>query len=225
MPRDYYVNFRSEETIADLAYKLRDAHDSREEPRFNVVDFVEHTLPAQLRMLKKGALKIEFYDRDFEQDDPAFVSFKPLTLHVDRKIWAGAETGENYPRFVIGHETGHIFLHDHSAKAFSKAKSDQIGFADDGHSAEWQANAFAGHFLLPNPVVQKIDDVMLIASLCQVPEALALERVLAVRRERQRKNRIFKGGFCSNCGNFSLLQTNTILKCTTVGCGNVLSGL
>lgn len=79
---------------------------------------------------------------------------------------------------------GHIVLHDHHAKSFSKDPSDQLRFADDGQSAEWQANTFARHFLLPNSVVQKIGDVTLVASLCLVPEAVALERILAVKREQ-----------------------------------------
>jgi Zn-dependent peptidase ImmA (M78 family) len=205
---------------------LRDAHHSRNEPRFNIIDFFENTLPLHLRTLKKGSLKIEFYDLAFKQDDPAFVSFNPLTLNVDREIWSGAETGEDHPRFVIAHETGHIVLHDNSAKAFSRDKSDQLSFTDNEQSAEWQANTFAGHFLLPDPVVQKIDDVALLASLCQVPEALALERLLAVRKEQERKNRVFQGGFCSRCGNFSLMrEADTLLKCTTIDCGNVVSRL
>jgi Zn-dependent peptidase ImmA (M78 family) len=225
MLRDHHVNFRSEASIADLAYGLRDAHDSREQPRFNVVKFVQQTLPAHLKTLRKGALKIEFYDVAFKQDDPAYVSFNPLILNVDRKVWADAEAGEDYPRFVIAHEIGHIVLHDYSAKAFSRDKADQIKFDDKEHSAEWQANTFAGHFLLPDPVIRKIDNVSLLASVCQVPEALALERLLVVRKEQQRKNRIFQGGFCSECGNFSLVRTNTLLKCTPIGCGNVISGL
>src|SRR5262249_25437440 len=158
-----------------------------------------------LKGQKKGALKIEFYDREFKEDDPAFVSFDPLTLNVDRKIWADAKAGEEYARYVIAHEVGHIVLHDHHAKSFSKDPSDQLRFADDGQSAEWQANTFARHFLLPDPVVQKIRDMTLLASLCLVPEAVALERILAVKREQDRQNRVFGGGFCSDCGNFSLV--------------------
>lgn len=85
MPQDHYVSYRSEESIARLAYRLRDAHGSREKPSFNIVDFVTHTLGEYLKGQKKGALKIEFYDREFKEDDPAYVSFDPLTLNVDRK--------------------------------------------------------------------------------------------------------------------------------------------
>jgi Zn-dependent peptidase ImmA (M78 family) len=145
MAMDHYVAFKGEESIAQVAYKLRDARRLTGEFTFNITEFAEAHLP---QLLKKKSLKIELYDRDFPQDDPAYVSFDPLTLHVDRQIWIAAKSGDPYARFVIAHEIGHIVLHDNSAKAFSNDKSAQISFADDGHSAEWQANMFAYHFLL-----------------------------------------------------------------------------
>jgi len=223
MPRDYYVDFRSEETIAQIATQLRDAHGSRNDDTFNIVEFVEQTLPAQLKGSKRGRLKVQFYDRDFKEDDPAYVTFDPLTLYSDTGVWMDARIGEAYPRYVIAHEIGHIVLHDHSAKAFSNDRSAQIRFAEDGHSAEWQANTFAGHFLLPTQNVQKLQNVTVIAAYCQVPDNLALERVLAVKRQEHRKKRVFEGDFCSKCGSFSLVRSGTLLKCTTFGCDRIVS--
>jgi Zn-dependent peptidase ImmA (M78 family) len=229
MPRDYHVSARSAESIAQLAYRLRDADGSINNANFNIVDFVSRTLPRQLEILKKGKLLIEFYDREFKEDDPAFVSFNPLTLNSDRQIWASATRGEDYQRFVIGHEIGHLVLHDHSAKAFSRDKSDQIKFGDDLQSAEWQANTFAGHFLLPDPVIQKliqkIDNGAIIGTICQAPEILALQRISEFKKALQRKSRVFEGGFCPNCSNFSLVQIGTLLKCKTFQCDTVLSSV
>jgi Zn-dependent peptidase ImmA (M78 family) len=223
MARDHYVSARSEESIAHLAYRLRDAHGSRSDQRFNIIDFVEKTFPRELQLLKKDPLHLAFYDIGFKEDDPAFVSFNPRTLNSDRKIWADARDGEPNPRFVIGHEIGHVVLHDHSAKAFSKDKADMIKFADNEQSAEWQANTFAGHFLLPDAVLEGSRDAVLLASVCQIPERLALERISAFEAKQIRKHRKFEGGFCSSCGNFSLVPEGTLLKCTTVGCGNAKS--
>jgi IrrE N-terminal-like domain len=220
MAQDHYVAFKSEESIAQLAYRLRDAHVLRSEPSFNIVDFVEHTLPKQL---KKGPPKIELYDRDFKEDVPAYVSFNPPTLNVDSGIWTGARIDEAYPRFVIAHEVGHLALHDHTAKAFSRDKSAQIRFADNGQSAEWQANIFAGHLLLPTSVVERIDDLVELAFQGQVPVEVALERLLTVRKETIRKNRVFEGDFCNKCGNFSLKRVGLLLRCEI--CPNVLSAL
>jgi Zn-dependent peptidase ImmA (M78 family) len=225
MPRDHYVGFRSEETIAQLAARLRDTHGSRSDSTFDIIDFVEQTLPKHLSSTKKALLKLEFYDKEFEQDDPAYVTFDPLTLHVDRTIWTDAKIGDEYARFVIAHEVGHIVLHDHSAKGFSSDRSAQIRFADDGQSAEWQANTFAGHFLAPDSVVEKFRDVTMIAAYCQIPDRLALDRVLALKRKERRKSRIFQGDFCTNCGNFSLVCSGTTFKCATFGCEKIISRL
>src|ERR1700689_2784201 len=150
MAVDHYVAFKSEESVAQVAYNVRDARGLSGKLTFNVAEFAQVHLP---QILKRKSLKIEFYDRAFPQDDPAYVSFDPLTLHVDREIWTAAKTDEPYARFVVAHEIGHIVLHDNSAKAFSNDKAAQISFADNGHSAEWQANVFAYHFLLPDSAV------------------------------------------------------------------------
>ncbi len=225
MATDHYVGYRSEETIAQLAVNLRDARGSRSDPTFDIVDFVETTLPRYLKSRKKGPLKIEFYDRDFPQDDPAYVTFNPPTLHVDRTIWADAKAGVEYARFIIAHEIGHIVLHDNLAKAFSSDRSAQIRFADDGQSAEWQANTFAGHFLAPDIVVERLREVGVIVAYCQAPDKLARERVLTLKRKERRKTEIPLGEYCSKCGNLSLVACGTLLKCTTFGCNRVISAL
>lgn len=130
MLKDYYVSYRGEESIAQLATRLRDAHVSRFEASFDIIDFVEQTLPRFLG--KKRPLKIVFYAPDSYSDSPAHVSFAPLTLNIEDEIWAEAKAGGGYARFVIAHEIGHMVLHDHSAKAFSKDKSVQISFAEEG---------------------------------------------------------------------------------------------
>jgi Zn-dependent peptidase ImmA (M78 family) len=221
MLRDHHVSFRSEETIAQIAISLRNTHGSACEPSFDITDLVKNTLPKLLKLQKKGLLKIEFYDCCFIGDDPAYVSFNPLTLHVDNKIWTEAKAGDGYARFVIAHEIGHLILHDHSAKAFSRGKSDQIRFSDNEHSAEWQANTFAGHLLLPTPVVQKLNNLTVITIVCNVGERVALDRLHAVRKDEERKNRIFDGECCTQCGNFSLKRNGTLLKCGV--CPNTFS--
>jgi hypothetical protein len=190
MPRDYYVGSRSERSIAQIAQHLRDAHCSRNDHTFNVVEFVERTLPGELRGSKKGKLRVQFYERDFKEDDPAYVKFDPLTLHADSGVWTDARFDEGYAREIIGHEIGHVVLHDHSAKAFSNDKSAQLPFADDEQSAEWQANTFADHFLVPDLIVQDLREVPRIAAICQVTEAFALRRVVALKSKEWRKKRV-----------------------------------
>jgi Zn-dependent peptidase ImmA (M78 family) len=154
MGHDHKVTYTREESIAGIAANWRRRHGSAHKHTFNISEFVETTLRTHL---KQKSLKIEFYDRDFKQDDPAYVVFDPVqplvTLYVDRKIWNDAKSGKAYARFVVAHEVGHIVLHDHSAQAFSSDPSLQIRFAEKEHSAEWQANKFAQYFLLSDEAV------------------------------------------------------------------------
>jgi hypothetical protein len=119
MLRDHYVNYRSEESIAKIAGSLRNTHDSLKNLGFDVTDFIDKTLPYYLN---KAGLKIELFDKDFADDEPAHVSFNPLTLHVDRKVWTDAKIGEGYARFIVAHEIGHILLHDTRQRHSQKIK-------------------------------------------------------------------------------------------------------
>ena len=82
MTHDYKVTFTREEQIATIAASWLDAHASE---RRYITEFVENTLTKRLR--KKDRLKIEYFDRTCKYDEPAYVTFRPLTLHVDRAIW------------------------------------------------------------------------------------------------------------------------------------------
>jgi hypothetical protein len=85
MLRDHKVPFRREESLAESALACRRFASNENLARFNVVDFVERVLPSILATRKKGPLKISFFDAA-EGDIPAFVTFNPLTLHVDGKF-------------------------------------------------------------------------------------------------------------------------------------------
>jgi Zn-dependent peptidase ImmA (M78 family) len=213
MTHDYKVTYTREESIAKTAANWRQRHNSLHKHTFDITEFVE----TMLRTHPKGkSLKIQFYDRNFKQDDPAYVTFKPVvTLHIDRKIWNDAKSGDGYARFVIAHEIGHVVLHDHSAQAFSSDPSFQIRFAEDEHSAEWQANKFAEHFLLPDEIVEHFDDEELLIIFCEVPRILAQRRLAAVRAVR--RTSAITGDACARCGNFTLVRNGDSIKCDTCG--------
>jgi DNA-directed RNA polymerase subunit RPC12/RpoP len=115
---------------------------------------------------------------------------------------------------VVAHEVGHLVLHDYSAQAFSSDPSLQIRFAENEHSAEWQANKFADYFLLPDEVVLRFDDIELLVIFCEVPRILAKERVSAVRTARGSSA---TGDACARCGNFTLVRNGVSIKCDTCG--------
>jgi hypothetical protein len=154
--RDYIVKFLREEEIERIALTWLHEAGVLNRPNFNIVYFVTGFLSRRLR--KKGPLNFRFFDAG-PDDDPAFVTFNPLTLHVDREIWEWADQGDPKARFVIAHEIGHLILHDHFATAFSDDPEVRIKSFPNEYSAEWQANTFAYYFLLPTHIVTAYDDV------------------------------------------------------------------
>ncbi len=124
-----------------------------------------------------------------------------------------AKSGDDFARFVLAHEVGHIVLHDHSTQAFSSDPSLQLKFPENEHSAEWQANKFAEYFLLPDGIVLHFDDVELIVVFCEVPRAMAKRRVEGSRFARKSW---LLGEACA-CGNFTLVHSGNSIKCDTCG--------
>jgi hypothetical protein len=213
MRRDHYVKFCPEEEIARLALCWRNAGDIKNLGYFNIIDFVENVLSKQFT--RKGILKIILFEGS-PTEESAYVTYKPVTLHVDSEMWNLAKLGEPASRHIIAHEIGHIILHDHYARPFSSDPSENIRFAQKEHSAEWQANIFAGYFLLPDHIVQSFGDPHGMAANCAVPEKLAQERTATfIRANRKAKN--FEGDVCTECGNFTLIRKRTSLKCDTCG--------
>jgi hypothetical protein len=222
MRRDYKVPFRTEESLAESALACRRFAGNENLARFNVVDFVEQVLPRILEKRKKGQLRINFFDA-IEGETPAYVDFRQSkTLYVDREIWELATLGDPYAKFVIAHEVGHIILHDHYAQAFSDDPNNQIKFAQDEESAEWQANTFASYFLITPQVLKAFRDPQDLSRSCEVLQALANDRFEAEEEAKRRSERCarargYTGDPCTICGNFTLAASGLWTQCDTCG--------
>jgi hypothetical protein len=195
--RDHHVRFTSEETLAGVALQWRQAAGNENAPSINVVTFIENIL---LKKLKKGPFIIKFFDQ-LPEKDPAFVSFDPLTLNVDREIWEFGRLGDPHASFVLAHEIGHLIFHDNHAKAFSDDSEAQVKFAQNEYSAEWQANTFAGYFLLPTHIVVAYGNVEDLIKSCGARRELAEHRVATVTEMIKPRPKI-EGDFCIECGEF-----------------------
>ncbi len=213
MARDHRVRIRSREAIAEIAMAWWTAASKRGHS-FNICDFVLGVLTE--RFSSKGRLQIEFYDR-CKSDDPAYVTFKPLTLHIDRQIWTSAGNGEAYARYVVAHEIGHIVLHDQFAAAFSDEEAAQLKYLQDEESAEWQANVFAGYFLAPDHIALKLRDADVIAGLCVITDELAARRLTEAKNSKAVLSPTYEGEMCGECGNFRMVRNGTCMKCDTCG--------
>jgi hypothetical protein len=211
-PRDYQVAFKREETIAAIALQWRKEAGHENSAEFNICNFIEVVLSKGFT--KKGRLQIAFYDMS-PNAEPAYVTFESLTLHVDCEIWNLANLGDPYARFVLAHEVGHVLLHDNGAKAFSNDPRDQIRSAVNEESAEWQANTFGAHFLLPTHLVEAYSDSIEISKSCSVERYLAEERLQSVQDAKRPRIKI-EGDFCIPCGEFTKRVEGRV-RCPTCG--------
>lgn len=209
---DYQVSFRSREDIAGVAVRWRQEGRINSRAYFNVVTFVENIL--RVRFTHKGKLKIEFFEARPE-GRPAFVTYNPLTLHIDSERWQLAKMGDPESRHIIAHEIGHIILHDHNAKAFSNDSSDKKFFAPmDEYRAEWQADIFAAYFLAPDHIVNAFGCSKLVAENCSIPQKLAEQRCVRVEEEKRRGRR-YSGEVCPNCNNLTIIREGLLQRCDT----------
>lgn len=208
--QDRYVDFLSESRIAECAHSWRCAHGNSYAWRFDVVDFLLNTFMKRF----KGGLELKLFKRNSPKDVLAYATFKPNILHVDENIWALAKAGSAYAQYIIAHEIGHFVLHSNLPKGFSSDPGHQITYAENGHSAEWQANTFAGYLQLPTAVVEQFDHSDEIIEMCEVWDVIAESRFSAVHAKRiHLLAQPTAGEACANCGNFSLIRRGTEVTC------------
>ena len=86
---DYKVDYLSEVSIAEAALVRRTASGLRDSAYFNIVKYVEHL---ERTWRKKGRFSVEFFDAS-DDEKPAYVTFGPPTLHIDREVWTLAGLG------------------------------------------------------------------------------------------------------------------------------------
>ena len=221
---DYKVPFRSEGFIAEMAAICRQIGTLPGSSLVNLKTILDelkaHGVESifEIRgMKRKGRLSIEEIE-DNPYEFPAYVKFTPtLTMCIQESILARFKEGRSGERVIIAHEIGHIMLHNDEAKQFSRDKNLQINFAEDEHSAEWQANRFADHLLIPTHLAQQINDVSRVAFSCNVPEKFASERLTNVRQIKKVLNRPCDGEPCPSCGEFSLIPDVSKRKCQACG--------
>ena len=229
---NYKVPFRSEQTIAAIAARCWAMSPQQRPLTFDVVAFIKKVLVAEgidaivsTRGRKKGKLAIKFFDRQFPQDDPAYVEFAKdqrenyVTLNVDREISRLAELGDSDAIEILAHEIGHILLHDHYANAFSSDSNSQKLFEGTSKEdfAEWQAITFAGHLLIPTRVAEKFRDSKILSAVTNTPERLAQERLNVVLNAKKILNPSYEGEMCGGCGGFTLVREGRYLRCDICG--------
>ncbi len=201
----YWRYFRGEETIAAEANAVRRRGGVTSDEYFNITQLIEETLPQYPVLRKKGELRLVPFE-DGAGNPPAFVTFGPPTLHYHRPIWSEADQGEPWSRFVLGHEVGHLVLHDHFALAYSKEAAADIKGLDPGFNVEWQANTLAYHLFVPDEFAAAIGNARDIARRCGVERDIAQLRLASTTKVVKAD---LAGDFCPRCGGLTLFRGGT----------------
>jgi hypothetical protein len=199
---DHKVSFRREESVKAAAEKARTVLVRGYEPAFSVVECIRKLTREEI--LPAGKLILNFERRPTQS--PAYVKLPEGILVADPEFWE--ESQDNLPelRFILGHELGHLFLHDHYAQRFSGLQS-KAWLPEE--SAEWQADRFSDYFLVSDEEVAWCVTPNCIANYCAVTREVAIRRL-------GRKFR-YSGEACPKCGNFTMVRNCASLKCDICG--------
>lgn len=220
---DYIAPTRSERSIARRTSELRRAHGSLRDAYFNVVKFFDGTFSVHA---KCGPISLILFDAPMG-GRPAFVRHKPARLSIDSEIWKLAEIGDPDARDIVGHELGHLDMHsdivsrDSYQQSFSVDPSRIQTFAGLERSAEWQADRFRDHLLVPDDVAASLDSAAEIAAKCSVPLDLAQRRFGATRTQMKAEAEAGCDGYasvcCPHCARLTMKGSVGRLSCDTCG--------
>ncbi len=227
--KDHSVRLITEKELAEIAVYLRKgAGISNNAPTFNIVRLLKEYLIPNISKFDRHKIELEIVPEVREPNDPAVVKYTRLnkftndvkvTLHVDEEILELAKLGEPESKFIFAHEIGHIILHNFDAKAFSSDFGDQNHFEQQEYSAEWQANMFAGHLLLPDSLVIEIRDESILTRMCEIPRQTVRDRIKSLSNNKSTSRHFstnitphYTGSLCE-CGGYSVVQSGLIEEC------------
>lgn len=204
MAQDYYAKaLWREEDLANDALSVRRKHGYADnELSFNIIECL-------YRLDFTRAVPQEYFDL-VSGEDPGYVTYDPLTLHLAKTIRDAAYKHEGYARGVIAHEISHLRLHSYGFNSFSPMQSHKETWYVQERSVEWQARTWTGYFLLPDSIIRIFESPEQIVELCAVDLPTAKTRFDSFQeRERRRAG----AGLCLKCRDFAEPGTGLCAAC------------
>jgi IrrE N-terminal-like domain len=106
-----------------------------------------------------------------------------LTLTLRESVYIGACKKEPRALFTIAHEVGHLALGHRRTGGFHRATSTAFLVYED---SEWQANTFAGEFLMPLALIKKhaVDNAEKMMTVFGVSRPAAETRIKNLRKRK-----------------------------------------
>ncbi len=135
------ANPMSRVDIRSMARNLRKLLDIEDQRKINVLWLIEYVLA-----LFDPEFEEPYIVPDQELDVDAVACPSEHTIIIKKSVYEGARKGNGRDRFTIVHEFAHYILHDERTVSFARGGNKPMPYEDP----EWQADAFAGEFLIPH---------------------------------------------------------------------------
>lgn len=152
----------SRQNIRDLVKGIKEIFNIQNELYINVLVILEKVLPVWDPEFSP------LFVEDSELDALAVACPEEHTIIIRQSVYLKARSGSGRDRFTIMHEIAHYILHDRNSISFARCPEDIKTYEDP----EWQADAFAGEFLMSNDLVRNMN-VYDISNRCGVTLAAA----------------------------------------------------
>jgi hypothetical protein len=164
---------RSRKELRRWAEVVRQVSDFGNEPRFDIVRFVELRLP----VLDDNAT-FALTD-DLGPGIHACTDVQSRCIMIRPEIYRWAVAGHGRDRMTLAHEVGHLLLHTEVQLARRIGPAPLAPFRDP----EWQAKAFAGELMIPKSLYPKEKHPAEVATLLGVSTDAVLTQLNAWKRE------------------------------------------
>jgi len=172
---DYPVPYLSIHEIEKRAAHLRNALPGSLEPAPDIIGLAEYMGIGAPLAFEPTTLPDNHMGRAH-----AYVSKDGRRLLLSESVTYAANINQSWARFIVAHELGHIDL---GHATFHKRPMNrivggnaEIKFIPPNESSEWQANAFARCFLMPQSIARGVGSATKLAALCAVPSDQAAIR-------------------------------------------------
>lgn len=143
---EFVVPPLSRKEIKRLASTVRERFGLDRVALCPVIDMVEYVLPAL-----DPKFNYEIVDDAELGMDQANYNPNTHIMKIRNSVYNNACNGNGRDRFTIAHEIGHFFLHSEVDLALSRIENHSAVPAY--RNSEWQANAFASAFLMPDHII------------------------------------------------------------------------
>lgn len=162
---EYAVKAMSRKEIRSIASLIRKLQNSKGEVYFDIMDFLEHTLP---HFFPNFTLSVGTKEEMGNCHGLTFPGKNEIQLRED--VYDGAMAGNGRDRLTAAHELFHFLVHSQESIAFARTSTKKI---PSYMSSEWQADAFGGELLIPYDLTYDLE-VDEIVERCGVSRSAAM---------------------------------------------------